>query len=236
MSKFYKLLFTSVLGLFLLSACGTSAQEGEEVTGSSPNGSEQGESTAAPEKPVKEEPAEDTDKEGEPAQPETPGDEDVDAAVRGEKKVLTYKLQDEQKETEAALTASDNQEYSMYVLPEYELTGEEPYKDVLFLKEDDSNFMRIEMLPAEISMDDAVETIKEQLKTVNPEVEEVTDVAGHDWLKESKVFVSKKDGEQVNGYLIPKENWTLKLTIFQKEDRTYEEAFLKMAETIEAKQ
>src|SRR4051794_23927823 len=45
---------------------------------------------------------------------------------------------------EATLTASDAQDFSIAVLPQYTLTSEEPGKDSLFSNADGSHFMRIE--------------------------------------------------------------------------------------------
>lgn len=216
MPKWYTLFCSALLSLVLLSACGTSANDSNQVSGGNNN--------------QKEETAENNDSSKDEANKE----KDEQASEEGSDTVRTPEtnLTSNGKEETAFLKTSDNQEYSLYVLPEYELTGEEPYKDVLYVKEDDSQFMRIEMLPGEISMEDAVSTSKEQLASVNADVEKIEVVPGHEWLKGAQMFSTKNDEGQVKAYLIEKDGWILKLTIFSKDDQQ-EDAFLKMAETIE---
>ncbi|PAK74401.1 hypothetical protein, partial [Micrococcus luteus] len=69
-------------------------------------------------------------------------------------------------EETAVLEKSDNQNYSMYVLPSYELTAEEPNKDVLYLTDNDQVFMRIELLPEDTDWEMAEENAKSQLTAV----------------------------------------------------------------------
>ena len=73
----------------------------------------------------------------------------IDSKTRTAEQPISYTLNGETKKETAQLTKSDNQNFSLYVLPNFELTAEEPYKDLLFLSEDDTNSMRIEILPAD---------------------------------------------------------------------------------------
>ena len=93
--------------------------------------------------------------------------------------------------------------------------------------------MRIEILPKEINMDNAVNTMKEQLTAVDSNVVELEVNKDAGWLQHAIAYEAKNDEDKVTSYLIKKENSILKLTIFSIKDTSHEDAFLKMAETIE---
>ncbi|CAM4049594.1 hypothetical protein [Lederbergia lenta] len=167
---------------------------------------------------------------------ETPNETDDAKGIRLMEKNLIYKgMNGKEIEETAHLTESDIQDYSMYVLPAYELTGEEPHKDVLYFTENDSHFMRIELLPSETNMDDAINTVKEQLSAVSKTVNEVNTNDKYDWLKNASAYESENAEEKVSAYLIKQDDWVLKLTIFTKLKEDLEDPFFKMAETIQAK-
>lgn len=137
------------------------------------------------------------------------------------------------KKQKAILTESDNQNYALYLLDNYELTGEEPRKDVLYFKENDQFFMRIELLQKSQKMDEAIDTIKAQLEAVSSNVTEMEAPAGHDWLNNAVIYSSNHNKDQVNAYLVPRDDFLLKLTIFTNIEEDHVEPFLTMAETIE---
>ena len=55
---------------------------------------------------------------------------------RPETIVLTYNDGENDKSIEAELTESDEQDYSLYVLPLYKLTSEEPGRDILYVNDE----------------------------------------------------------------------------------------------------
>lgn len=144
---------------------------------------------------------------------------------------LTYNVNGEQKEQTAFLKNNDNQNYSMYVLPDYELTAEEPNKDVLFWSEDDSVFMRIELLPADVEWPLVEENSKAQLAAVGPEVKEIS-TPEDPFFSNAWAMETKTETDVVTSYLIKNEKQPLKLTIFTKEGADHREAFIEMAKTI----
>lgn len=144
---------------------------------------------------------------------------------------LTYNVNGEQKEQTAFLKNNDNQNYSMYVLPDYELTAEEPNKDVLFWSEDDSVFMRIELLPADVEWPLVEENSKAQLAAVGPEVKEIS-TPEDPFFSNAWAMETKTETDVVTSYLIKNEKQPLKLTIFTKDDADHREAFIEMAKTI----
>ncbi|WP_071395515.1 hypothetical protein [Bacillus tuaregi] len=227
--------FFMIIGILslLLTACGTSS--GTENTSKSANQAETTEQTskesdASSNHDIEEE-AEDTK---EPSQKNG-----TEEKKEGESKVqrpneqpLSYTLNGEAKEETARLTQSDNQEFSLYLLPDYQLTGEEPNKDSLFLKENDYVFMRIEVLP----LDTDVKTLKEnttaQLKAVSDDIKVID--PSIDEFKNATALEASKDGEIVTALIINQKEAIVKLTLFTTEQADHRDALLQMAKTIKA--
>lgn len=231
--KKMKLLFIFLLAAAMLSACGTTKKEQNAGSG----GSDGKENTETADDGTSKQ----QDDEGK-SDDESPDGQDQKENETGSgsdkirlmEKNLNYQWKGEEKEETAFLKESDNQDYSLYVLPDYELTGEEPRKDVLYLKENDTLFMRIELLPADAELNDEIETAKSQLESVSSDIKEAKP-QGHEWLKDAAGFTADNGNEKVSAYLIPQKDWLLKLTIFTPVKENAEDPFLKMAETIEKK-
>lgn len=204
------------LMVFMLTACGTA-----EVDENAENGTT---GQAEIEEPAQEE---QTNQENTNEENEADGDQ----IIRLLEQNLQYTMDGETKEETAFLVNSDNQAYSLYVLPEFELTAEEPNKDVLYVKDNESIFMRIELLPHDADWDMAEQTMKDQLTAVNEEVKEITLPEG-DFYKDAIALEASSEESIVAGYLIKNDQVHLKLTLFSDTEQTYDNAFLKMAETI----
>jgi hypothetical protein len=144
---------------------------------------------------------------------------------------IAYTVDGEQKEETAFLKYNDNQNYSMYVLPDYELTAEEPNKDVLMWTKDDSVFMRIELLPADAEWALVEENSKAQLAAVGSEVKEAP-TPEDPFFNNAWAMETKSGSDIVTTYLLKNEDQPLKLTLFSKEDADHRNAFLEMAKTI----
>ncbi|RSD28216.1 hypothetical protein [Mesobacillus subterraneus] len=143
---------------------------------------------------------------------------------------ISYSVDGDEKEQTAFLKYNDNQNYSMYVMPEYELTAEEPNKDVLLWSEDDSVFMRIELLPEDVEWSLIEENSKAQLAAVG-EVKEA-EQPEDPFFENAWAMETKSGSDIVTSYLIKNEKQPLKLTLFTKEDADHREAFIEMAKTI----
>lgn len=224
------LLFASItLAISMLSACNsTSESKGndKETETQVESGETNGEEVV--EEPVEEEVVEETEEE----QPVT--------TERGPEKSLTYSVNDEVKEETATLTDSDEQNYSIYKLDGFSLTGEEPNKDSLYLDDNPAVFMRVET----ISKDDAsLEIIANNMfetiaaVSVNKEPVEIE----KDKLPQGE-GISNPSGYQttfelgtVSGYVFEQGNLIVRLTIFDQESVKLTDAFLKMGETVAAK-
>jgi hypothetical protein len=197
-----------------LTACGTSDQVQEEAkNGTSP----QKEEVIVEEDIVQEDPNEETDS--------------SDSMIRLLENKLSYTLNGETKEETAFLKHSDNQGYSMYILPDYELTAEEPNKDVVMLTSNGEIFMRIELFSKDVNWDTTAQTAVEQLQAVSSEVTELPPPTG-EFFENSKVYEANNNGDVITSYLVKNSEGVIKLTVFTKDTADYRDSFIKMAETI----
>ncbi|SHT47396.1 Uncharacterised protein [Mycobacteroides abscessus subsp. abscessus] len=212
--KFINLYITIGLLAAVLTACGTGETSLEEAkNGTSP----QQENVEPEEDSVQEENNEETDP--------------PDTMIRLLENNLTYTLNGETKEQTAFLKHSDNQGYSMYILPDYELTAEEPNKDVVMLSNDGEIFMRVELLPKDVDWDSTEQTAVEQLQAVASEVNEINPPE-LEFFANSKVYEARINEEVITSYLVKNNEGVIKLTSFTKESLDYRDSFIKMAETI----
>ncbi|HBZ10259.1 MAG TPA: hypothetical protein DEO65_10340 [Bacillus bacterium] len=236
--KKMKSLFTFLLAASLLAACGSTKKE-QNAGNETVDGKEKTE-TVGDDKNKQENGEQQPENQTSDGQDQTENElgEDKEESesdnVRLLEQNLTYQMNGQEKEETAFLKESDNQDFSLYVLPGYELTGEEPQKDVLYLKENDTLFMRIEILPAETDLNVEIETAKSQLESVSSEIKHAKPDR-YKWLKGAAGFTADNGNEKVSVFLVPQKDRLLKLTIFTPTKEDMEDPFLTMAETIEEK-
>lgn len=221
------LLFASItLAISMLSACNTTNESKgneKETDTQVESGETNGEENA--EEVVEEEVVEETEEE----QPVT--------TERGPEKTLTYSVNDEEKEETATLTDSDEQNYSIYKLDGFSLTGEEPNKDSLYLDDNPAVFMRVETISKddaslEIIANNMFETIAAVSVNKEPvEIEKDKLPQGEGILNPSGYLTTFELGT-VSGYVFEQGNMIVRLTIFDQESVKLTDAFLKMGETI----
>lgn len=145
-------------------------------------------------------------------------------------KALKYEFNGKIKEETAVLTTSDNQPFSLYILPQFALSGEEPGKDVLTFKDNDSIFMRIELLPTDVDWVATEKNVKAQLSSIsksitNPELS----------ISNGSSYEVTNGNDVVTAVLIKDEKAPVRLTMFTTKDADYRQAFLEMAKTIQKK-
>lgn len=158
---------------------------------------------------------------------ETDSNAEDNNKVRLMEQNLQYTSNGEAKEETAFLKNSDNQPFSLYVLQKFELTAEEPGKDILFLSEDDSVSMRIELLSEDVNWDEVEENVQTQLKSVSDKIE---DPALN--IDNGSGFEVVSGDEVVTSVLLKDEKAPVRLTMFTKKDQDYRDAFLEMAKTL----
>lgn len=224
------LLFASItLAISMLSACNTTNESKgneKETDTQVDSGETNGEENA--EEVVEEEVVEETEEE----QPVT--------TERGPEKTLTYSVNDETKEETATLTDSDEQNYSIYKLDGFSLTGEEPNKDSLYLDDNPAVFMRVETISKddaslEIIANNMFETIAAVSVNKEPVEIEKDKLPQGEGISNPSGYLTTFELGTVSGYVFEQGNMIVRLTIFDQESVKLTDAFLKMGETIGSK-
>lgn len=211
------ILITGLLGS-ILAGCGTSQEAGTSTNGANPSQNEEQTNKNNDEQ---------TTENGQAVEEE----KNEDGIVRTPEQNIVYNLNGETKEETAFLKSSENQHYTMYVLPEFELTAEEPNKDVLYLGTNEQIFMRIEILPSDVDWKVLEESTKAQLEAVNEDVQTL-EVPSDEFFKDSIIMETSIDNDIVTAYLIKNEKQPLKFTIFSQKDLNYKDPFIQMGKTI----
>ncbi|WP_243298763.1 hypothetical protein [Bacillus litorisediminis] len=202
------LFLTSVI----LTACGTSSTAPEEEPANTTNPSANENTAQNPEE---------TDAAEEP---------DADTNEEENSKTLTYTFNGSEVSETASLISSPEQPYSLSVLPGFTLDSEEPGKDVLYLNDDSSIFMRIELIDKTVNIEQLIQTTTDQLAVV-------TDVVNHDESSENvelpdAIKLEASNNEQTVTSYIKKGDFQWKITMFTTPSSDYRDAFLEMAKTI----
>ncbi|WP_277586382.1 hypothetical protein [Psychrobacillus antarcticus] len=145
------------------------------------------------------------------------------------------------KQLEGTSTDSDSQNYSITVVEGFELTGEEPNKDMLFNLDNDLQSMRIETFSAdEVTIEEIQENLVPTLQASNESstVTEIKDenlIPTHETITNTSAHQIDTPEGKVSGYVFNREGLIVKLTVFDTTDSPALETFVQMAETIRAK-
>ncbi len=219
-----KLFIVSASVALLLSACGTNEDSAQ------PKSNDQAEN-------VQQDTASKSDQTSGAAKEESKKDADsaeVSAEPSGSQSSTSETAEGGQSRSssETKLTKSSEQDYSIQVMDGYKLTGEEPGKDALVLTSDDSQFMRIEMLSSEASLDDAAQSVKQTATAVNKNAAEKKNLEENGIFKDSVWYKATSGDHTVNAVLV-KGKKPMKLTIFTKNDAENLDKFMQMAQTIQ---
>jgi hypothetical protein len=153
-----------------------------------------------------------------------------DKHVRILEQTLVYIFNNTQNKEKAILKYNDNQNYSMYVLPGYELTAEEPHRDILYYDENDSIFMRIEILQDNVNWNSMKETTDSQLNVISNQIRKTSLV--NEFSEESAIHEVTNGSDIVSAYFINHKDIKLKLTMFTQNGSDHRDAFFQMAKTI----
>lgn len=97
----------------------------------------------------------------------------------------------------------------------------------MFLTEDDSIYMRIELLKADVNWDEVEKNVQAQLKSISKTIRDPSlDFEG------GTGFEVESGDDVITSILLKDEKAPVRLTIFTKKDRDYRDAFLEMAKTL----
>ncbi|MFB5085754.1 hypothetical protein PGC35_00835 [Psychrobacillus sp. PGGUH221] len=165
----------------------------------------------------------------------------TEATENGQSQNNSTSSTEPQQVLEGTTTESESQNYSITVVEGFELTGEEPNKDLLFNKENDLQSMRIETFnKEEVNLEETTNNLMETLKASNEEgtLEEITDenqLPASDTIQQAKGFQIDTPDGKVTGYTFETDGLIVKLTIFDTADTPALETFIQMAGTIKSK-
>jgi hypothetical protein len=217
MTKWTSMLSGVAVATLLLTGCGTSntdevKKSPKENTSTNQNGTSQNEDPNA----------------SVPTSTSEAASAEQKSGIQEKEQQLQYVFQDESKEETAFLKNSDNQPYSLYVLPNFELSAEEPGKDVILFSENDKIFMRIELLPDNTDWAAIEENVKAQLSSISASIYD----PGLN-IENGSSYEVTKDNEVVTAILLKNEKAPVRLTLFTTKDADYRDAFLQMAKTIQ---
>ncbi|WP_301108152.1 hypothetical protein [Sporosarcina sp.] len=141
---------------------------------------------------------------------------------------------------EAVETKSDEQNYSIMVIPGYTLTSEEPGRDSLYSKDDGATFMRIETTEKggeAFNFDEWYKNMEELLKassngTEPEELTEEADLPKGEGILDVKGAKAESNEGYFEGYVMEREDKLVRVTIYAAEDNEQIKEFRQMASTI----
>lgn len=230
------LLSVLLIALLALAACGTTTNEKDDVgEDTNPSNEEQG------------------DQQTDGIEEDTEGDankEDKDTVDRDNQGTEDTDEQEDEKGDDDTANApedmkqvdSDEQNYTMAILPEFTLTSEEPGRDSLYLTEDGSIFMRVE---TEAFNQETYDFLKDNtvdlLQATSADQKEPTEITDENQLPqgegiENTVGYTTETAEGItSGIVFKKDELVVRLTIFEPIEGNYYDQFIKMGQTITSK-
>lgn len=233
MTKWSAMFSGIAIATLLLTGCGTASDD--EVK-ENPSTNETQDTTAPTEEPNTTEETNTTESQENAATTEetntteeaTEATTQEQSSEKANEKTLTYKFNEESKQETAVLKTSDNQPFSLYVLPQFELSAEEPGKDVVLLSENDKIYMRIELLSDNVDWTKAEEDAKAFLNAISDSITE-PELNINNGLS----YEVTSGNDVVTAVLLKDEKTPVRLTMFTTKDADYRHAFLEMAKTIQ---
>lgn len=238
-----KLMYTALSASLLLAACGTGDESADpaETVNTDTEGSGADTNADSENQPAE---GENTDSEGTTQDDagesgETNSDSDSGSETNTDSGSSTAE-DNAASLPDASETESDEQDFKMQVLPDYELTSEEPGRDVLFVKEAGEWYMSIETAPAaEADYDKALEMMNEKLSAASTtddpaELTEPDQLPKDSSMEKLKAFRAEAPEGPITAMLFEKDGLLVTLMMYDNTDHAYYDDFLKMGDTIQA--
>lgn len=152
--------------------------------------------------------------------------------------LITYTSKGQIVQQEAQTSTSEQSNYSIQHPANFTLVAEEPGKDSLYLKEDDTLSMGIEVLDkAEVSFEDVKTNAMETMAAIAPEgkydeLDLTTSLQDQKGLLQSVGYETVLEADKVQIIVLEHENKLIKLTIYDTAEADLMDAFLQMGLTI----
>ncbi|WP_052123931.1 hypothetical protein [Ureibacillus manganicus] len=214
MKKQFKFLSTLCIALLMLVGCGTAKEQDTTEVPTNSEGTNAGtDNTTVEEKP-----------------------NESSESSENDSKSITYTTNNVEKTEETTTATSNEQHYTIQILPSFTLTAEEPGKDMLYLTENDSISMRIENMSVnDLTFEDLQKNTEEMMSFVAENVD-YTEFDIQSYVNESivKYAAYKVDltDQTVTAVIFEKENQLVRLTIFDNPAKDLTDAMIKMGLTI----
>lgn len=235
---FKKSYLTSLLliAMLILAACGTSEQD-EGTTKDNLSDQDTTEKFENTEKEIVEDDGVEEEDGEQKTDAGTVKEEDEKSNTEQDKEdnnVNNNEADEEEAQPNAERVASDEQDFSIEILPAYTLTSEEPGRDSLFLTEDGNIFMRIETAPFDQeSYDYFNENTVSLLESIKADGADIADANVLPRNVNNALGYTVTTNESVvTGFVFEKDGLIVRLTIFDTLDEKHFNNFLQMGETI----
>lgn len=233
------LISISLIAMLVLAACGSTT---DKETGENDEDNNTGQEVNEEIENNEEDLPEDDESNSEDENGTEAGAEEDDAAVGNEDSEETNDEESDNFSANAKQVDSDEQDFSMQILPEYSLTSEEPGRDSLYLTEDGNIFMRIETIPADDEAYDYYnENIVALLEAISVDGNAPTEITDESKLPqgegiEKAVAYTVDTPEGIaTGVVFERDGLAVRLTMFDTAENSHFNNFLKMGETITSK-
>ncbi|MCL6599837.1 MAG: hypothetical protein K6T81_14040 [Alicyclobacillus macrosporangiidus] len=154
------------------------------------------------------------------------------AGSRPSTQVLRWTAEGNPESATARLYRSDNQQFSMYVLPECTASAEEPGRDVVLFQPNAKVFMRVQRHPAGTSVDTIRKQVEAQLKAVaTPQV--VRDDGSIPFLSKAIHYVAYNQTDTVEAVIFQSGGAWFTATVYAPREFEGYSRFFAMMETIQ---
>ncbi|MFJ8066513.1 hypothetical protein ACIQYS_18095 [Psychrobacillus sp. NPDC096426] len=182
-----------------------------------------------------------TDTGNESADPVTPTDETENIEETTQAQGETESITLPKEVLEGTQTESETQNYKLTVIEGFELTAEEPNKDLLFNQENDQQSMRIETFSTDdATIDGITKNLVDTLQASNDNgtLQEITDqnlIPQNESMEHMNAYQIDTPDGNVFGYTFVKDELLVKITVFDTTESPAIDNFVQMAATIQAK-
>ncbi|WP_051530078.1 hypothetical protein [Anoxybacteroides tepidamans] len=162
-------------------------------------------------------------------------DKPVSSSALPTKKTITYIINGQKKQETGSLYTSTNQPFRLYVLPNYQADAVEPHLDRIYVANDESYYMDVELLDPQADWNQIESETVQKLKEINQNVTASNWNESDPLLLGAKTYQAAGNNHWVQAFIIKQHSSypNMRLTIHMpKEDASRFAELLAMARTI----